>query len=92
MSFYQRPFADLLITTNKHLLTITLNRPEQSNAISLPMIDSLKQVLSYADTDNEIRVIILTGAGKSFCAGGDVRSSSNPNYSYGQRPGDRCRL
>lgn len=75
MNFYNQKFQDLeLCVKNTHELWVTLNNPDQMNAITLPMIDSLVTVLKHADFDKEIRVIILTGKGKSFCAGGDIKA------------------
>lgn len=74
MSFYSNSFEDLLLEKNHHSLWITLNRPERSNAYSIGMVQGLTEVLKYADRDKDIRVIVITGAGKSFCAGGDVKA------------------
>lgn len=75
MSFYSQSFEHIKVELkNKFQLWITLNNPDQMNAITLPMIDSLTNVLRYADFDKNIRVIVLTGAGKSFCAGGDIKA------------------
>lgn len=75
MSFYKQKFTHLEISIkNSHQLWITLNNPDQMNAITTPMIESLTGVLKYADFDKSIRVIVLTGAGKSFCAGGDIKA------------------
>lgn len=65
---------DLLVKKENHLLWITLNRPESANAISLDMVDSLCRELQAAELDPEVRVVILKGAGKHFCAGGDVKA------------------
>lgn len=75
MSFYNQKFSHLEISVkNTHQLWVTLNNPDQMNAISIPMIDSLVSVLKHADFDQNIRAIVLTGAGKSFCAGGDIKA------------------
>lgn len=74
MSFYLKPFDDLLVEKKNHTLWITLNRPEASNAYSTGMVSSLVEVLKAADLDNGIRVIIVTGSGKNFCAGGDIKA------------------
>lgn len=74
MSFYLKPFEDLIVEQKQHSLWITLNRPEASNAYSAGMVSSLVEVLRHADQDNSVRVIVLTGAGKNFCAGGDVKA------------------
>jgi 2-(1,2-epoxy-1,2-dihydrophenyl)acetyl-CoA isomerase len=74
MSFYLNQFEDLLVEKKNEVLWITFNRPEASNAYSAGMVRALVEVLRYADHDNLIRVIVLTGAGKNFCAGGDVKA------------------
>lgn len=57
-----------------HSLWIYLNRPEVSNAISMVMIDELLAVIEHADYDSNVRCIVLSGRGKHFCAGGDVKN------------------
>lgn len=75
MSFYQQQFPHLKTAIkNNHQLWITLNNESQSNAITYEMIESLTKVLTYADFDKVIRVIVLTGAGKNFCSGGDIKA------------------
>ncbi len=59
------------------LLWITLNNPVKLNAISYEMIDSLTQTLIAAESDSQVKVIILTGEGKAFCSGGDIQSMKN---------------
>ncbi len=54
------------------VLTLTLDRPEKRNALSLGLIEALHAVLDRADLDAEVRVIVLTGAGRDFCAGADL--------------------
>lgn len=54
------------------IATLTLNRPERLNAISGPMLDALSERLVEADRDRDVRVIVLTGAGRGFCAGLDL--------------------
>ncbi len=56
--------------------TITLNRPERLNAISGPMLGSLSEALRDADQDRGVRVIVLTGAGRGFCAGLDLKDQA----------------
>ncbi len=74
MNFYLRAFEDLIVEKKNQTLWITLNRPDASNAYSTSMVKGLVEVLRHADIDNQIRVIVLTGAGKNFCAGGDVKA------------------
>jgi enoyl-CoA hydratase/carnithine racemase len=64
---------DLLYAVDGHVATITLNRPERLNAISVPMLDALSKALVEADEDRNVRVIVLTGAGKGFCSGLDLK-------------------
>ena len=73
MNFYDEKFPDLTVQKKESSLWVTLNRPESRNAISLKMISSFEKLLPYADRDPDISVIVLTGAGRSFCAGGDVK-------------------
>ncbi|MGD0250407.1 MAG: enoyl-CoA hydratase-related protein [Thermoplasmata archaeon] len=54
------------------VLTITLQRPERLNALDVPSMRALREALQAASTDRAIRAVVLTGAGKAFCAGGDV--------------------
>jgi enoyl-CoA hydratase/carnithine racemase len=51
---------------------LTLNRPERRNALSTGLIDALCDALDAVAADNSVRVVILTGAGKGFCSGGDL--------------------
>jgi enoyl-CoA hydratase/carnithine racemase len=52
--------------------TLTLDRPERYNALTFAVYDELKQVFEALDTEPGVRAIVLTGAGKAFCSGGDV--------------------
>jgi 2-(1,2-epoxy-1,2-dihydrophenyl)acetyl-CoA isomerase len=65
--------SDLLATLEAGMLTLTLNRPEARNAMSRAMNQALQQQLAAAELDPAVRCIVLTGAGKGFCAGGDVK-------------------
>ena len=53
---------------------ITLNRPEARNALSKPMLGAMENALDYAERSPSVRAVVVTGAGKAFCAGGDVKS------------------
>jgi methylglutaconyl-CoA hydratase len=54
------------------VLTLTLNRPEKRNALSNALIEALHAALEGADLDPDVRVVLVTGAGKDFCAGADL--------------------
>jgi 2-(1,2-epoxy-1,2-dihydrophenyl)acetyl-CoA isomerase len=64
---------DLLATLDAGVLTLTLNRPDARNAMSRAMNQALQEQLAQAEFDHAVRCIVLTGAGKGFCAGGDVK-------------------
>ncbi len=61
-----------LTTDTRGVATITLNRPDKHNAMSAEMIDELTTAAAQIDADTDIRVAVLRGAGRSFCAGGDL--------------------
>jgi enoyl-CoA hydratase/carnithine racemase len=63
---------EVLYEVEGGIATITLNRPERMNAISGPMLAKLAQDLLKANADPEVRVILLTGAGRAFCVGLDL--------------------
>lgn len=65
-------YENILISENKGILTITLNRPEKLNSFVGHMRRDLAEALEHAGSDRNIRVVIITGAGRAFCAGGDV--------------------
>jgi enoyl-CoA hydratase/carnithine racemase len=69
-------YEDLLYEVDGNVATITLNRPERMNAISRPMLQSFSRALLDADRDDAVRAIIITGAGRGFCAGLDLKDFS----------------
>jgi enoyl-CoA hydratase/carnithine racemase len=66
---------EVLYEVADHVATITLNRPHRRNAISVRMLQLLGERFSEADDDGDVRVVILTGAGKGFCAGLDIKDA-----------------
>lgn len=66
----------ILIETNGHVRWITLNRPEVMNAITPQMLTQLNDELKAADDAPDVRVIILTGSGKGFCSGLDLKQAA----------------
>jgi len=65
---------DAIVERDGHLLTVTMNRPERMNALSGAMLVRMYDAFVEASTDDEIRCIILTGAGGNFCSGADLRA------------------
>ena len=63
-------------TLQDGVATITLNRPEKLNAFAGTMREDLLEALRACERDEAVRVVVLTGAGRAFCAGGDVESMS----------------
>jgi enoyl-CoA hydratase len=67
-----RQYNQLIVTRAGRLLAITLNRPELLNAVNLEMLQELADVFIYAASDPHSDVVVLTGAGRAFSAGGDL--------------------
>ena len=65
-----------------HIATITLNRPEQLNAFTGTMMNEMIDAFDRIDSDDDVRVVIVTGAGRGFCAGADL-SSGGETFSRG---------
>jgi 2-(1,2-epoxy-1,2-dihydrophenyl)acetyl-CoA isomerase len=65
---------DLLCRIEDHLAVVTLNRPDARNALSPDMKEAMRALLPRLAGDSEVRCLLLTGAGKAFCAGGDTKS------------------
>jgi enoyl-CoA hydratase/carnithine racemase len=64
--------SDLLYEVKDRIATITLNRPDKLNAFTGPMIEAWAGALGEAQRDEAVNVVVVTGAGRAFCAGGDV--------------------
>jgi 2-(1,2-epoxy-1,2-dihydrophenyl)acetyl-CoA isomerase len=65
---------DLLESVKDGVAVLTLNRPDRLNAMSGPMLDALLEALPRLTEDPAVGVVVLTGAGRGFCAGGDVKA------------------
>ena len=65
-------FEQITTELNDHVLTITMNRPDRLNAWTQTMFGELLEAFDRADADDEVRVVIVTGAGRAFCAGADL--------------------
>ncbi|MBH0779758.1 enoyl-CoA hydratase-related protein [Nocardia bovistercoris] len=73
----------LLRSLDSGVLTLTLHRPAARNALSLEMLDALAAALDEAAEDDSVRVVLLTGAGRGFCAGGDVETLARGESIFG---------
>jgi enoyl-CoA hydratase/carnithine racemase len=67
---------DITYAVDDGLATVTLNRPEARNTVTYSMIEDLIDVFAAADADDDVRAVIVTGAGRFFCAGTDISGSS----------------
>jgi enoyl-CoA hydratase len=72
----------LLVERDKHVMVLTMNRPEKRNALSADMMQRLGEAWDEIDENPDIRVAILTGAGGAFCAGADLEAMTQSH------PGD----
>ena len=77
-------YETLLYEVSDHVLTITLNRPDRLNAFTGPMMHELIAAFDAADADDEVRAIIVTGAGRAFCAGADL-SEGTKTFDFAAR-------
>lgn len=66
---------EVLYEVRDHVATVTLNRPHRRNAISVRMLELLSETFAAADDDADVRVVLLTGAGKGFCSGLDIKDA-----------------
>ena len=70
-------FEQIATELTDRVLTITLNRPERLNAWTAQMGSELRAAFDRADADDEVRAVIVTGAGRGFCAGADLESGGD---------------
>ncbi len=77
-------FEQITTETSEGILTITLNRPERLNAWTGQMGEELRAALDLSDADDEVRVVIVTGAGRGFCAGADLEGGGD-TFDYSKR-------
>jgi enoyl-CoA hydratase/carnithine racemase len=72
-----QPWTELLYDVRDRVATITLNRPDKLNAYTKVMSAELREAFNKADNDDNVRAIVLTGAGRGFCAGADMARLSS---------------
>jgi isohexenylglutaconyl-CoA hydratase len=86
MSIELAEFKTLALRREGPVLHITLNRPEVRNAMSLAMVRELRAVLAQAEMDGHTRVLVLSGAGGHFCAGGDIKDMAGARARLAENP------
>jgi enoyl-CoA hydratase/carnithine racemase len=80
-------FEQIKTDLAERVLTITLNRPERLNAWTAQMGEELRAAFDRADADDEVRAVVVTGAGRGFCAGADLASGGD-TFDYRARTGE----
>lgn len=76
-------FEDIIYVKDDGVAVITLNRPQSLNSFGLKMLSELLAAFTNAQSDREVRVVVLTGAGRGFCSGADVKSFTTSAYQEG---------
>jgi enoyl-CoA hydratase/carnithine racemase len=82
-------YEQILTDLSERILTITLNRPERLNAWTPTMASELIEAFDRADDDDEVRAVIVTGAGRGFCAGADL-AGGGETFDYRARTGSEA--
>ena len=77
---------DIRVETADRVMTVTLHRPDKLNAFTRAMRDDLIRAFARADADDDVRVVIVTGAGRAFCAGADL-SAGQATFDFAKRRG-----
>src|SRR2546421_10752681 len=72
------PYKTTLTDLADSIFTITINRPDKLNALNTQMIHELIDAFDAADSDDAARAIVVTGAGRAFCAGADLSGGGRP--------------
>src|SRR4030095_10973 len=80
----QPTFETLLYSVEDGIATITLNRPEKLNAFNTQMMQDMIAAFDETDADDAVRAVIVTGAGRAFCAGADL-SAGAETFNYDAR-------
>ncbi len=80
----------ILYDVSEGVCTVTLNRPEKLNAVTSAMLGELRAAFDRADADDAVRAVIVTGAGRAFCAGADL-SAGGKTFDRVTRGGSSAR-
>ena len=81
----------MLLDVSEHIATLTLNRPDKLNALNGEMMEELVPVIERLAEDKEVRCVVVTGAGRGFCAGGDVAGMASGETLPNENPVARLR-
>jgi len=73
-------YETLIVEISNHVALIRLNRPDALNALNAQLLDELATALRAADTNDKVRVVVLTGSEKAFAAGADIREMSEKSF------------
>src|SRR5499425_1289082 len=76
-------YREIRYEVDEHVATITFNRPDQRNPISVEMLDEVGRAVRASQEDDDVRGLVITGAGRAFCSGGDVKSMTQVAASGG---------
>ena len=86
------PFTEIRYDVSEGVCTLTLSRPDRLNALTRTMLDELQAAFDRADTDDAVRAVIVTGAGRAFCAGADLsaggKTFDRAVQARGESPGE----
>ena len=75
-------YSQILYSVDEHIATLTLNRPDKLNAFTVTMMREMIDAFGRVDADDDVRAVIVTGAGRGFCAGADL-SGGGETFAHG---------
>ncbi|MBC9070508.1 enoyl-CoA hydratase/isomerase family protein [Thauera sp. CAU 1555] len=78
-------FETILYSVHEQIAEIRLNRPQRLNAVTATLYDELNQALSLAEADKDARVVLLTGEGRAFCVGADLKEHKTGRTAFDRR-------
>ncbi len=81
-------FETIRLDVADHIATLTLNRPDHLNAFNHKMMDEMISAFDYTDANDEVRVVVVTGEGRAFCAGADLAAAGGDTFNAGARGRD----
>lgn len=83
-------YENILYETDGGVATLTLNRPEHFNGMTVRMVNEAYECLERAAQDRDLRILVMTGAGRSFCPGADLKASASGSVGDGDRNNPRA--